>query len=202
MLLYQRAAMTHLSADIRLFSLDVLDWLSTVAPEETVSCAGGWFKTLRCFMGLLGWEGQSTGSTWTSISTRTAAKPGAETRVLVKQVSSLTNFIKAGIAVQRNKHDTDGVGYGFPYVHLKQHLPPIKLNPFANLNLFGIEREQDSLMLQDREDRQQVFATNFQVQIQHGIDDLRKEAGEPGRLAAQLHKTVSEGMAGHADVPG
>lgn len=202
MLLYQRAAMTHLSADIRLFALDVLDWLCVAAPEETVTCAGGWYKTLRCFMGLLGWEGQSTGSPWTSISARTAAKPGAETRVLVRQVTSLTNFVKAGVAVERKKHDTDGVGHGFPYVHLEQHLPPVKLDPFANLNLFGVERDEDNQMLQDREDRQRVFATSFDVQIQRGIENLRKEAGEPGRVAAQLHKVVFEGMAGHADVPG
>lgn len=199
MLLYQRAAMTHLSADIRTYSLDVLDWLLESAGEEIVSCAGGWYKTLRCFLGLLGWANTSSGSSWTTSSVRAAAKPGAETKALIKQVTSLTNLVRAGVAAPQSDDLHVVSGSGFPYTSMQQHTIPARTSAYAHLNLFGLEREEDNQMLQDREDRQRVFAACFHDKIQKGIEQLKKEAGESGRVAAQLQKAISEGMTDYID---
>lgn len=71
---YIRAGMTHLAADVRLSTLDVLEWLVDVAGEEVVSAPGGWVKLLKCFLALLGWqtpdpEGRER-SKWTSLNSR------------------------------------------------------------------------------------------------------------------------------------
>ncbi|KAI9044876.1 IPI1/TEX10 family protein [Aspergillus affinis] len=81
---YIRAGMTHLAADVRLSTLDVLEWLVDVAGEEVVSAPGGWVKLLKCFLALLGWptpdpEGREK-SKWTSLNSR--ASLGAEAKGL------------------------------------------------------------------------------------------------------------------------
>ncbi|MBE7181804.1 MAG: hypothetical protein INR71_11470 [Terriglobus roseus] len=56
-LLWIQASMTHIVADIRSTGLDFLTWLLAAAGNETVSCRGGWVKTLHCFMSVLAWKG-------------------------------------------------------------------------------------------------------------------------------------------------
>ncbi|KAK0924486.1 rRNA processing protein [Friedmanniomyces endolithicus] len=43
-LLYTKAGMVHLSDDIKLFSLDVLDWLLQTNAEAVMACPGGWAR--------------------------------------------------------------------------------------------------------------------------------------------------------------
>ena len=57
--------MTHLATEIRLFGLDVLEWLLQVAGDEVVSCAGGWVKMLKCFLSLLGWQSEASSKFYT-----------------------------------------------------------------------------------------------------------------------------------------
>lgn len=45
-----------MAADIRSTSLDVLGWLLSTAGDETVGSAGGWVKTMKCFLSVLGWN--------------------------------------------------------------------------------------------------------------------------------------------------
>jgi pre-rRNA-processing protein IPI1 len=67
-LLYTRAGMTHLAAEIRVDALAVLEWLLEVAKEDTVTCPGGWVKTLKSFMSMMGWATSHESSKWTSAS--------------------------------------------------------------------------------------------------------------------------------------
>ena len=46
----------------------------------------------------------------------------------------------------------------------------------------------------DREDRQRVFQLRFEAAIEKGTIDAKKAAGEAGRSAAILSKTVKIGM--------
>jgi pre-rRNA-processing protein IPI1 len=46
-LLYIRAGMTHLAAEIRNDALATLEWLLESADEAVVACPGGWVKTLK-----------------------------------------------------------------------------------------------------------------------------------------------------------
>lgn len=66
LVLYARAGMAHLSKDICLSALDILDWLLSTAPSAVVSSTGGWVRTLRGFQNLLSWHGDSKVSTTTT----------------------------------------------------------------------------------------------------------------------------------------
>ena len=68
------------------------------------------------------------------------------------------------------------------------------VNIFGHINLFGVERDEDSEMYADREDRQRVFAKRWQVAIQRGIEEARREGGDAGRAAAVLDKVLHAGM--------
>ncbi|KAK1145857.1 rRNA processing protein [Aspergillus melleus] len=114
---YIRAGMTHLAADVRLSTLDVLEWLVDVAGEEVVSAPGGWVKLLKCFLALLGWqtpdpEGRERSSSGGSGSTG-AKKPGSgsssagrvdlgkaskQGKGLIRGLTVLGVFLEAGLA--------------------------------------------------------------------------------------------------------
>jgi pre-rRNA-processing protein IPI1 len=85
--------MTHLAGDIRLSSLDVLEWLLRVAGDEVVGCAGGWVKTLNCFLGLLSWQTDALGK-WSS-SKAILGKAGGESKIVVKQMNAFALFLKS-----------------------------------------------------------------------------------------------------------
>jgi pre-rRNA-processing protein IPI1 len=74
--------MTHLASDIRIFALDVLEWLLRVAGDEVVSCAGGWVKMLKCFLGLLGWQNGGSSGKWSV--TQSFGKAGGDAKVQTK----------------------------------------------------------------------------------------------------------------------
>ncbi|KAL4924734.1 IPI1/TEX10 family protein [Aspergillus undulatus] len=66
---YVRAGMTHLAADVRVSSVEVLGYLIGIAGDEVVGAAGGWVKTLNCFLSVLGWHLQAGNSKWTTLAT-------------------------------------------------------------------------------------------------------------------------------------
>ena len=92
--LYVRAGMTHLSADISNDTLHVLEWLLDVAGEDLVSCPGGWVKTLNTFCAMMGWTISKSKSNWTSGSrTNLRAK---DTQSYALQMTVLTKFLREG----------------------------------------------------------------------------------------------------------
>lgn len=200
-LLYIHAGMTHLSADIRTFAMDVLDWLVDDARQEAVGCAGGWVKTLTCFMGLFGWQQQSQAASqpqkgWSS-QQRVGVKPGSQAKALSRQLMTFANFLRSGIGREKKKGlaDSDLDINGFPILHMRQHLLPERSNAFAHLNLFGPPREEETQILEDREDRQRIFARRFQQAVIQGIEGVIKEGGDLGRAAAAVRKAVNQGVA-------
>ncbi|RDW72654.1 IPI1/TEX10 family protein [Aspergillus mulundensis] len=117
---YIRAGMTHLAAEVRVSSVEVLGWLVSVVGEEVAGVAGGWVKTLNCFLSVLGWH-VAAKSKWTSLATTgssgsvtpapkstssssasgagkaTYGKAGAKGRPQVRFLSVLAEFLDAGI---------------------------------------------------------------------------------------------------------
>ncbi|KAL6230493.1 Rix1 complex component [Aspergillus navahoensis] len=124
---YIRAGMTHLAAEVRVSSVEVLGWLVSVAGEEVVGVAGGWVKTLNCFLSVLGWH-VAAKSKWTSLATSTSAstsasgssnsagsgaggkasygKAGAKGRPQVRFLTILADFLDAGIG-SSHSHSMD-----------------------------------------------------------------------------------------------
>ena len=192
LLLHTRAGMTHLASDIRVFALDVLEWLLSVAGDEVVSCAGGWVKMLKCFLGLLGWQSEVAGK-WST--PKSFGKAGADAKVQAKQMSALAQFLKAGLAPPQTTVKPTTGGLSFPLWQTEHHLVSERSNAYAHLNLFGAARDEDAEMFEDREDRQRVFHTRAEAAIVAGLEQATKGGGELGRAAAQLKKAVKEGMA-------
>ncbi|KAB8336871.1 hypothetical protein FH972_021179 [Carpinus fangiana] len=197
LLLYARAAMTHLSADIRLFSMDVLDWLVAAAPDDAVAAAGAWVKTLRCFLGLLGWQAQAPAGAapvggWSVAAKTAGSRPGSEAKANAKYATSLAAFVRAGlVAVTRPRLERP---QGVPLLWAPQYDLPRRANAFAHLNLFGPPRDEDNEILEDREDRQRIFALQFEGAVRAGMESMKREGGELGRAAAALRRAVEDGM--------
>ncbi len=188
---YVRAGMTHLAAEIRLFSVDALCWLLDIAATEVVSCAGGWYKTLNCFLSILGWY-TSDAVKWSS-NRANFGKAGSEGRPMAKTLLALTEFVQAGMGIESAEFSSNGDGDShvqFPLWSSSQHLLPQKSNAFGYLNLFGMPKDDETEMLEDREDRLRVFDTTFRAAIDMGLEGARKEGGEVGRAAAALTKAL------------
>jgi pre-rRNA-processing protein IPI1 len=189
---FVRAAMTHLAAEIRLFAVDVLCWLLEDAGSEVVSCAGGWYKTLNCFLTILGWS-TSDAMKWSS-NRASFGKSGSEGRPMARTLQALAEFVHAGMGQQ--SADESEVGDAalhstFPMWDGDQHQLPRKSNAFGYLNLFGMPKDDATEMLEDREDRRRVFDKSFRVSVEMGLEAARKEGGDVGRAAAALTKALS-----------
>lgn len=192
LLLHTRAGMTHLSTEIRFFALDMLEWLLSVAGDEVVSCAGGWVKTLKCFLSLLGWQAQAAGA-WSS--KRTISNLTSQTKMQTKQLSALSAFIRAGLLIPKSTAVVGGGSDSFPLWQAEHHVLSERSNAYAHLNLFGAARDEEAEMYEDREDRQRVFHEIAEAAIVAGLEEATRGGGELGRAGAQLRKAVKEGMA-------
>ncbi|RDL37017.1 Uncharacterized protein BP5553_04450 [Venustampulla echinocandica] len=196
-LLYTRAGMTHLAAEIRVDALAVLEWLLEVAKDDVVTCPGGWVKTLKTFMSMMGWAVSSSSSKWTSASKVSFGKAG---KAFPRQLLVLAQFLKAGL-IETDTEPTIGKDSGlFPLCDVARHMIPQRSNAFAHLNLFGSSRDEEGEMYIDREDRQRVFQRRFQSAVAIGVANAKKEAGEAGRSASVLSKVLLEGMADYESV--
>ncbi|KAF2830197.1 rRNA processing protein Ipi1 [Ophiobolus disseminans] len=190
LLLHARAAMTHLANEIKVFGLDVLEWLLGVAGDEVVSCAGGWVKMLKCFLNLLGWQSEAT-SKWSA--PKSYGK--ADSKIQSRQITVLTAFLRAGLFHAQAVTSIVPNGNNFPLWQTEHHVVSDRSNAFANLNLFGATRDEEAEMYEDREDRQRVFHDRAEAAVATGLEQATKGGGELGRAAAQLRKVIKEGMA-------
>lgn len=181
--------MTHLAAEIRVFGLEVLEWLLGVAGDEVVSCAGGWVKMLKCFLSLLGWQSEAS-SKWS-----TAKSYGkADSKIQFKQMNALTSFLRTGLYHAQAAASVVIGDSNFPLRQTEHHVLSERSNVYAHLNLFGATRDEEAEMYEDREDRQRVFHDRAESAIITGLEQATRGGGELGRAAAQLRKVVKEGM--------
>lgn len=193
-LLYIRAGLTHLSTRISTDTLAALEWLLEVAKDSTVSCPGGWFKTMKCFLLMLGWSVADKSLGWT----RSNSSFGATGKAQGRQLLVFAKFLKAGLCDdQQSTQYEPGNG---PPLYREAYMIPTIPNPYSYLNLFGPPRDEESEMYMDTESRQRVFQNHFRVAVEAGIERVKKEAGDAGRSAAILAKAVRDGMADYSSI--
>jgi len=195
-LLYIRAGMTHLAAEIRNDAVLTLEWLLCSGGEAVISCPGGWVKTLKAFMSMMGWAIRSGTTKWTS-ATKTSFGKGGKT--FPKQLMVLAQFLKIGIGHNATE-TTFQRGRHYPLWDVELHMIPLESNPYAHLNLFGPGRDEEGEMYTDRESRQRVFRHRFQASVEKGVENAKREGGEVGRAAAVLGKILAESMSDFAEV--
>ena len=187
--------MTHLAAEIRLDTLDILEWLLQIAPEETVTSPGGWVKTLKAFGTMMGWVGAKGDGKWTSASKASFGKGG---KARPRMMLVLAQFLRAGLQEDEMEATPGLRGSAFPLWDAGRNMLPTRANAYAHLNLFGSNRDEEGEMYIDREDRQRVYQKRFRVDVEEGVGNARKEGGEAGRAAAVLAKVLKDGMADYA----
>ncbi|KAJ5657371.1 Pre-rRNA-processing protein ipi1 [Penicillium longicatenatum] len=191
---YVRAGMTHLAADIRVSSVEVLSWLVEAAGEQVVSCAGGWIKTLNCFLSVLGWHTEES-ARWSS-SRASFGKSGSQGRPMVKVLGALAEFLEAGVGepgtvnVEQQIDENVDSAWPFPLCQTGHHMISDSSTPYTYLNLFGQPRDAEGEMYETREDRFRVFATRFLPAIDRGLKSAREEGGELGRASSGVSKVL------------
>lgn len=197
---YLRAGMTHLAAEIRLFAVDVLSWLLQIAGLEVVSCAGGWYKTLNCFLSILGWHTPDAVK-WSS-NRANFGKSGSEGRPMARTLLALAEFLHAGldpVSAETLCGRNEGLYDGFRLWSSDQHQISPKSNAYGYLNLFGMPKNDETEMLEDRDDRRRIFDASFRAPVEMGLEGAIKEGGEVGRAAATLTKAMRDGAKDQCD---
>ncbi|ODH22192.1 hypothetical protein ACO22_05559 [Paracoccidioides brasiliensis] len=196
---YVRAGMTHLAADIRLSSVEIISWLIATAGREVVSAPGGWIKTLNCFLSILGWHTEE--STKWSLNKASFGKAGSDGKPMVRTLQILAEFLRSGIGPAEDNPDLDeddlrdSKDWAFPLTQTDQHVLPTKSAPFAYLTLFGQPQNEEGEIYETREDRFRVFKEKFLSAVERGVNSTRQEGGEVGRASASLKKVLHEAMA-------
>lgn len=103
----------------------------------------------------------------------------------------LSEFLQAGLAGGEASSTVSNVLMAdFPLWQVESLVIPAKSNAYAYLNLFGPQVDDDSQILDDREDRVKIFAKHFKSPILAGIDAAKKEGGELGRASGLLVTTL------------
>ena len=198
LLLYTRAGMAHLSNDIRLFALDLLDWLLDTNPDTVVANAGGWVKTVRTFQNLLSWHDNPSVNSAIANAKWSTSKPTSNlgsSKLLVHQLTTLSHMLTEGLKrpslQQEREVAARQAAESFPLWHSAAHTLPNKSNPFGYLNLFGAPRDVESEVYEDAEERNEVFVElGLSAAFTHGVKAAKKEAGEVGRAAALVDKAL------------
>lgn len=199
-LLYVHAGMSHLSAGIRSFSTTVLDWLLDVAGIDVVTSAGGWTKTLDCFLSLLGWSNSPNTSGnkqmrngWSSTQ-KPAFRLGNEGNAAATLLKTLGKFIQVGLRPPVVDVESSLSMSGPLLWHTEHHALPSSRNAFSYLGLFSREQREDEERLEDREARQHALTSRYGQSINNGTEALVKEGGEVGRAAAGVKKALADGL--------
>lgn len=197
LLLYSRAAMTHLSVRIRLTGLDMLEFLLNTAGQEVVTSPGGWMKTLKAMLGLLGWsqeQNQPKGAGgWRSTGAgNSVAKSEDETKVAARQLQIFSLLLEVALLEPRGQDQPNGTVHrnDFPLWNVRQSLIPKQANPYGHLNLFGSLRDEDSEQYEDRPDRIRLYEKYAAAGVRKGIDRLKREGGGIGRAAMGVERVV------------
>lgn len=195
-LLYIRAGMTHLAADIRMSAVSVLSWLTRVAGSELVSCPGGWSRTLDCFMTVLGWNGEGEAK-WAS-NKPMFAKSAVEGKPLIRNMQVLAEFVAAGLDGGMEDENTTYLNRrsSFPLWDIEHRYLPEKSNAYAYLSLFGTLKGDENAMLEAREDRFRAFDERFRTIVELNLDSAKSAGGELGRAAALVTKALKAAAAG------
>ena len=190
---YFRAGMTHLAAEIQSSTLDMLGWALEVAGTETVTCPGGWVKTLKCFLASLGWSTEATNDSW-SRGNSLWEQSGLKDNNHAKTLHTLALFLRIGLEPNIEEEIKKPSEWPFPLWQVEAHMIPKRSHAFRYLNLFGPPRDEDGEMYEDREERQRIFHKRFQSAIEKGLEVAKGSGGDIGRAAANVKKVLFTGI--------
>jgi pre-rRNA-processing protein IPI1 len=198
LLLYARAATTNLSARIRLSGLDVLEWLLNVAGQEVMTTPGGWLKTLKTMLGLLGWNQEvrtkDASKGWKSTGGgAVAAKSDDEVKLVTRQLQVFSLLLEKALVESRKDKDSVEAASAakyFPLSDFHHHAISRQSNPYGYLNLFGSSRDEESEQYEDRADRLRLYNTYAATGVAKGVGRMKQEGGGIGRAAMSVERVL------------
>jgi pre-rRNA-processing protein IPI1 len=203
LLLYARAALTHLSPRVRRTGIDVLEWLLNCAGLQVVSCAGGWTKTMSCLLAILGWSvpgDPKSDRGWTAVSQNGGVKSEEDTKTRIQQLNVLALLIETGLVDKKRRarrvEEVEAMSGDWPLWQWQQHKVPSRNNPYAHLNLFEEVGTEADDTCPDYDDRLRVFDQSA-IEIRKGVENTKREGGGIGRAAVRLDKVM---MSIYADI--
>ncbi|KAF2859701.1 hypothetical protein K470DRAFT_258713 [Piedraia hortae CBS 480.64] len=194
LLLYARAGTSHLSTDIRLSALDVLDWLLERYGDAVMECAGGWIKTIQSLATVMGWQTPAKaggGEKWTSVGRPTGTV--GSSKLFVRQLNTLAALLTIGMTPKPVDEDAEQrrAREIFPLANADAYLLPTKSNPFGYLNLLGLPRHAEDEAYPHVDDRISVFKDlKLGSILQLSVGSAMREGGEVGRAAARLDRVL------------
>ncbi|KAL7273733.1 rRNA processing protein [Rhizina undulata] len=199
-MLYVNSAMTHISEDVRGDSTKFLSWILSLAPEE-VFRGGGWGKGLWGLVGVLGWGGRGPGE-----GGKVSVPQGKDRKVVFQHLAVLKEFLLAGI-VSAEEVEVGEDEVCVPHWSTGLHMLPSRSNAFAYLNLFsnmvksnvGVSGAGETMGEPEDLDARRRYlrdgpgkgALGF---LRAGLEGLRKEGGEAGRIAGKVVGVLDEGL--------
>ncbi|KAL4722428.1 rRNA processing protein [Fusarium chlamydosporum] len=185
-IMFIRAGMTHLSADISNDSLGMMEWLLDVAENDLIVCPGGWVKTLNSFCAMMGWALTTSKTGWSS-GTKAGLR-AKDASAYARQIATLARFLEAGLRPEAEIPEDESEVWDNLY------RIPQDSNAFEYLNLYGTRRDEEGEMYPSRDARQRVFERRFLEAVMKGADQAKKEGGATGRAAAGLDQVLQNGM--------
>ena len=204
LMLYITSAMTHLAPEIRADSTKYLTWLLGINTDSVLR-NGGWAKGLRGLIGVLGW-GTAKDNGCISGGSGGAAARG---KIRMQHISVLREFLQAGLfddhmSLLGNSGADDGLWESsFPHWTTHLHMLPNKpsqSNAFSYLGLFSMAQSSDggSAGVEDLEARKrwmiEGLGKDALESLRLGVEGVRKEGGEMGRLGARIAAMVDDAL--------
>lgn len=213
-ILFVRAGMTNLSAEVSEDSMGVLEWALDVAAHEVVSAPGCWAKPLSCFLSVLKWStyldapnnatiaSSSSSGKWSSAPQ--ASLVGVKKKqAYARQLSVFGRFLAAGLvdhASQQQKeqpgdrNDSGTLRSDKDTLYYNIYESPKEPGAFTHLNIFGTPRDEESQMYIDADSRRRIFVRRYLAAVIRGLEQARKEGGTVGRAANSVEKTLHDSL--------
>ncbi|KAF4552405.1 Pre-rRNA-processing protein ipi1-like protein [Elsinoe fawcettii] len=193
--IYMHIGLTHMVPDIRISTLDVLEWLLHTLGSSAVSCAGGWVGTLKRLLGTLGWQSSnapSPGATksWTSVSNAKLQ----DTKSTARQIGLLSLLLEVGLSPRGYNGDVFARGVeSFPLVDPDAYAIGRTADPYRSLDLFSDTevKEDDGVATLDPLSRELMLKERFLPSILQGAAKCKKEGGEIGRETRKVELVLA-----------
>lgn len=199
--LWTRAGLTHLSTDIQLSSLSMLNFLLEIVGEDLFAFPGAWTGFLNTFCNVLSWKekgaSQASSRGWSSMRSGSGAGSSSASgggKLSAKRLLTFTSLLSAGLSTPVLSGDVLAADNSI-HAQLKFiHGIPRRGNAYAHLNLFGPPADDEHQIHDDPEERGRVFKERFATSVKAGVKEAMKEGGETGRAGSKLSAVVEGAM--------
>jgi pre-rRNA-processing protein IPI1 len=197
LLLYARAASTHLSVRVRLTGLDTMEWLLNFAGPQLISSPGGWLKTLNGMIAGLGWGAlriDDAAGSWRPTAITQVSKSEDDERLKTRQLEVLSLLLETGLSssAKREKADVERIAtldYS-AWLYRSQAISRYN-NPYGYLNLFASSRNEELEQYEEVSERVRVYEKYCSSVIKAGLERMKREGGGVGRASMSVERVLN-----------